>query len=634
MSLFNDSVSIADEMDFNSKNFNLSKVTKRICEESSTKKIESKVEDLNQLKNQVNGNIVVVLEKDSSLFVNLSQCISLYEREFLEFPQKIAEVQSLVKEAKSYPKPRFGEIPAAPKIKDSEIIKQPASLIDAPILYDCLVQRHRISESIDLVIKTKKTLSNLAKNENYVQLKELEDWVQKASQNIHKDTINRLKSTQFNSTAYENEFKYLNKLGFYDDSIQLFIKYSTQQIEEQINSIQNNGKVLQYIREVTDTLVKEITECVQVFLNIFKRKQVPNIVSWATKMVEDFLPFEHAEIFVGNYNVVKDSVIIMQRSLSKLEEIGISTLNIFDSLSDHLNTLLLSAAQHRIKEIADSIADDDWDINVEGIRSMDPEDFPLSVSCLNFRSHAYQFLQEMKSLYISTMFYDSANLLKKLIASYFKGCFILINNAVPSVEHFCVIITQLAIVKTLIFPELTVQFKEVTGYEFPNISKVTIEFSESIEMVEDMLIQTFIVMWADVLPPDQIQWDEIGKLDSHFQGAIDVMTQFLDMLNIPDKIFESTIDKLIYNILSVVDSTAGYIYDAISIDSFDFHWDYFSQVISSLLTDEAYQKLRIGIQDISSKVCMDQAINEDDRETPEAIALAVQNCLKANGFLS
>lgn len=633
MSLFNDSIAIADEMDFNSKSFNLNKVTKRICEESTSKLIGEKIINLNQLKDQANGKIVVVLEKDSSLFVNLSQCFSLYEREFQEFPQKIAEIQNLVKEAKQYPKPCFEEIPASPKVKDSEIIKQPASIIDAPILYDCLVQRHRINESIDLVIKTKKALSNLMKGDNYVRLPEIEDWIQKVSQNIHKDTINRLKTTQFNSIEYQNEFKYLIKLGFYDDSIQLFTKYSTQQIEERLNSIQNNGKLLQYIREVTDTLVQEIIECVQVFLKIFKRKHVPNVVTWATKVVEDFLPFEHPEIFAGNYNVVKDSVIIIQRSLTKLEEFGISSLNIFDSLSDHLNVLLSTAAKHRIKEIADSIADDDWDINVEGIRFMNPEDFPLSVSCVNFRSHVYQFLQEMKSLYIPSMFYDSANLLKKIVASYFKGCFILINNADPSVEHFCVIITQLATVKISIFPELAQQFKEITGYDFPNSSKIVDEFNESIDMVEDMLIQTFIVMWAEVLPPDQIHWNGINKLDSHFQSAVDVMTQFLDMLNIPDNLFNNTIEKLVDNILSVVDCTASNIFDAASIDSFDFHWDYFSNVISSLLTQPAYQKLRNGIQDISSKVSIEQAINEDDRETPEAIALAVKNCLKANGLL-
>lgn len=633
MSIFNDSVAINDEMDFNSKNFNLSKVTKRICEDSSTSKIESKVENLNQLKTQVNGKIVVTLEKDSSLFVNLSQVISMYEREFLEFPQKIAEIQNLVKEAKQYPKPCFDEIPTSPKIKDSEIIKQPHTIIDAPILYECLVQQHRISESIDLVIKTRKALSSNAKSGNYVPLKKIEDWVQKASNSIHRDTVSRLKSTEFNSELYQNEFKYLIKLGFTDESIKLFLKYSTQQIDEQINLIQNDGKLLQYIREVTDTLATEIIDCVHVFMEIFKKKYYNNIVGWATKMVEDYIPFEHPEIFIGNYNVVKDSVIIMQHSLSKLEELGISTLNVFDSLPDHFRTLLTHAAQHRIKEIADSIADDDWDINNEGIRYIDPKDFPLSNSCIYFRSHVFQFLQEMKSLYLPAMFYDAAAQLKKLIASYFKGCFILISNVTPSVEHFCVIITQLTAVKLLIFPELVDHFKQITGYPFPNGQKVIDEFEESICIVEDMLVHTFIVMWADVLPPEKIQWGEIGHLESHFQGAIDVMTQFLDMLNIPDPIYIDTINKLVEKTLYVVDRTAGFIDDPKSMDSFDFHWEYFTQVVAPLLTEASYKKLKYGIQDISSKVCMDQVIDENDRETPEAISLAVQECLKANGYL-
>lgn len=633
MSLFNDSVAINDEMDFNSKNFNLSKVTKRICEDSSTSKIESKVENLNQLKTQVNGKIVVTLERDSSLFVNLSQVISMYEREFLEFPQKIAEIQNLVKEAKQYPKPCFDEIPTSPKIKDSEIIKQPHTIIDAPILYECLVQQHRISESIDLVIKTRKALSSNAKSGNYVPLKKIEDWVQKASNSIHRDTVSRLKSTEFNSELYQNEFKYLIKLGFTDESIKLFLKYSTQQIDEKINLIQNDGKLLQYIREVTDTLATEIIDCVHVFMGIFKKKYYNNIVGWATKMVEDYIPFEHPEIFIGNYNVVKDSVIIMQHSLSKLEELGISTLNVFDSLPDHFRTLLTHAAQHRIKEIADSIADDDWDINNEGIRYIDPKDFPLSNSCIYFRSHVFQFLQEMKSLYLPAMFYDASAQLKKLIASYFKGCFILINNVTPSVEHFCVIITQLTAVKLLIFPELVDHFKQITGYPFPNGQKVIDEFEESICIVEDMLIHTFIVMWADVLPPEKIQWGEIGHLESHFQGAIDVMTQFLDMLNIPDSIYIDTINKLVEKTLYVVDRTAGFIDDPRSMDSFDFHWEYFTQVVAPLLTEASYKKLKYGIQDISSKVCMDQDIDENDRETPEAISLAVQECLKANGYL-
>jgi hypothetical protein len=54
---------------------------------------------------------IQILEKDSGLFIELSQCISNFEREFPEVPSKILELRKLIDEAASFPVPSFDEIP-------------------------------------------------------------------------------------------------------------------------------------------------------------------------------------------------------------------------------------------------------------------------------------------------------------------------------------------------------------------------------------------------------------------------------------------------------------------------------------------------------------------------------------------
>ncbi|KAH0792100.1 hypothetical protein GPJ56_003899 [Histomonas meleagridis] len=77
----------------------------------------------------------------------------MFEREFTEFPQKITELKKLVHNAANFPDPVFAEISSTnSSTQQSEIIGKDPMLINAPLIYDCYMQQHRIDDSIRVVV--------------------------------------------------------------------------------------------------------------------------------------------------------------------------------------------------------------------------------------------------------------------------------------------------------------------------------------------------------------------------------------------------------------------------------------------------------------------------------------------------
>ena len=114
--------------------------------------IEKHIKDCGTAQIILNEQIVHILENDSTLFVNLSQCISMFEREFTEFPQKIIELKKLVHNASNFPDPLFDEIAPQPLPQNNEILGKAPMLVNAPLIYDSYMQQHRIDDAIQVVV--------------------------------------------------------------------------------------------------------------------------------------------------------------------------------------------------------------------------------------------------------------------------------------------------------------------------------------------------------------------------------------------------------------------------------------------------------------------------------------------------
>ncbi|OHT11509.1 hypothetical protein TRFO_19054 [Tritrichomonas foetus] len=616
----------AGRINFASEDFNAEVVAKQICEMSNAEVIKKQIEGFDNIRAQVNSNIVGILEKDSSLFVSLSQCISLFEREFLEFPQRIAEIQKLVDEARAFPIPKFAEVPKLPRVKNSEILDQPATLVDAHLIYDSLVKQHRISESVDLVVNVIKSTCL----SSYKPIKQLDEWIQRTRKSLLKDITGRLKTMSISSEEGQHEFMQLVQLGYETESVQLYIQLATQTIEEKLNSIQNTGQLLQFVRESTEILCNELVEKASIFLKLFHNSHfLPTLLVWMNQIIDTKLPIAHPQNFSGNYNLVKDSVVIMRKELKPLEYLGISTLNIFDTLPKRFIVLLSTSAHQHMKDISEAIKADDMDINMDGIKKLQLQNFPLSSSFEHFRSHVIQFLQEMRSLYVPEMFYDCSKLLKDLVLAYSIGCKELLIESTPSIFKFCAILVQLVCVEYLLLPETLKEFTDITKYDFPDEQLATNECRKIMNSINQMLVQTFASLWSEqCLPLHQLQFEGIDDLDPTFAGGIEAMTQFLDMLNLPQNLFNETADLLVDAILDVVEKTGSLIKDVKQLNSFDFHWEYFSKLLLQQLPRSANEKLKAGIQSISNQIGADQGIDDKERETFRNITLAVKKCMK------
>ena len=614
-------------INFAADDFNSVTVAKQICERSNQEVIKKQIDGFDNIRSRMTNNIVGILEKDSSLFVSLSQCISMFEREFLEFPQRISEIQKLVDEARQFPIPKFSEVAPLPKVKNSEILNLSSTIVDAPLIYDSLIQQHRISESIDLVVNVKKEMIYSKAND----IKYLDEWVSKTSQVLLKEIQGRLKSIQICSEEGQHDFVQLAQLGFINEGVDLFINLASQAIDEKINAIQNTGQLLQYVRETTQILCSEIVEKATVFMKLFADVQyLPKLLVWINETVENKLPTSRPDTFSGNFNLVKDSVIIMRKELIPLEDIGFSTLNIFDTLPQRFLFLLSSAEKQHIEKIKDAIQEDEWDINMDSVKTSKVEDYPVSTSAEDYKSHFIQFLQELKSLYVSEMFYDCSKLLKELLLSYSTGCKDILSEDQPSIDRFCAILVQLIRIENILLPDAFKEFTEITGYKFPDEESTKKESNDIIGSINQMLVKTFISMWSEVLPPDQLAFDGIDELDPHFENAIDVMGQFLNMLNLPQSIFNETADILVDSIIEVADNTGAVIEDASMLNSFDFHWEYFCRSLLTMLPRQANEKLKASIQNLSNQIGDEQNIDDKDRETFKNITAAVNKCMKKN----
>lgn len=620
---------------FYDDDFDPKKFSKMLFEKMKTSEpVKKQIEHFDNIITTVNESIVSRLKKEihndenessgDSLFVNLLKCISVFEREFLDFPPKIAEIQKLVNEASNFPEPNFAEVPPVPKIKNEEILDVQADIIDAPLIYDSLVQQHRISESVDFFINITQSI-----REKEIKIKYLNDWADRTKSSLLKEIQNRLKVIPLESDSAQSSFIQLVKLGFSDEGVQFYIKLATQAIEERFNSIQNSGQLLQYVRDTSEVLYLELDQKGRIFIRLFPDKQyIPILVEWMDRMIDTRLPISHPETFAGNFNLVKESITIMRNSMAPLERLGLSCFDVFDSYPKYFLGLLKSVHHQHLVEISEALKDDEWDISMEGIRTANPEDFPLSSSFEHFRKHLVKFLSELRDIYVPEMFYTSSSLLKELILSYPEGCKSLLNEENPSIDKFCAILIQLVCVKELLLPETLNDFLDIAGNDFPEEEDTVSKCQEIMTTIDQMLVSTFVHMWAEVLLPDQIEFDSIEEIDPQFESAVELMTQFLMMLNLPQSLFDTTIDILINSILSIAENTGTTVNTVKMLNSFEFHWTYFMISLLRLLPEDVNEKLREGLDSVINAIADELGISDEEREDPKVVQSNALKCLQ------
>ncbi|KAK8887417.1 hypothetical protein M9Y10_038457 [Tritrichomonas musculus] len=622
-------------INFSAEDFDPKTCAKNLFEKMRTAgPIKHQIDGFDKIISQVNLNIVNLLKKEihnednessnDSLFVGLLKCISVFEREFLDFPQKISEIQKLVNDASNFPEPNFSEVPPVPKIKNEEILNVPADVIDAPLIYDSLVQQHRISESVDFFIDISQSI-----REKDIKIGYLLEWAERTKNSLLKEIQNRLKVIPLESESAQASFIQLVKLGFSDEGVQFYIKLATQAIEEKFNSIQNSGQLLQYVRDTSEILFSELDQKGRIFLRLFRDKQYsPILVEWMDRMIDTKLPICHPETFAGNFNLVKESINIMRTTMAPLEYLGLSCFDVFDSYPKYFLALLKSVHHQHLVEISESLKDDEWDIIMEGIRDSQPEDFPLSSSFEHFRKHLVKFLSELRDIYVPEMFYTSSTLLKELLLSYPEGCKTLLNGENPSIDKFCSILVQLVCVKDLLIPETLNDFRDIAGNDFPEENDTEEKCQEMMVEIDQMLVSTFIQMWARVLPPNQLEWEGVDEIDPQFESAVEVMTQFLMMLNLPQSLFDQTAELLIDSIISVAANTATVIENVSMLNSFEFHWMYFMLCVLQLLPETANGKLKEGLESIADGTADEQGILDDERVDPNIIQKNAMKCFQ------
>lgn len=610
-----------DQM-FYDPDFNPEQIADKKCKGAKTDQIQATINDLDLDLRQVNSFIVVMLEEDSNLFVDLSKTISTYEREFTDFPSVIQELKRKVNEASNFPVPSFDTVPDIPTVKNFEIIGKPSWYVNAPLMYESLVQQHRVPESIKLVVDCL-----AVKPEE--KLETIENWVDKVRQLIYKDILTRLKAMNVNSDEAQFEFKQLLKLGFEEECVSFFFKIAQRSLDEQLGSQQNTGQLLQYVRTTSKILCETVAKDIETFRNLFPQKYDPELVVWATKQIETKLPISHPNIFAGNFNLVKESVKTMIDATQPFNKLGISTLYVFESMPARLADLLNASAQQHTLDIQEAITEDEWEIAIDEISAMQVSEYPLTTSFEHYRSHLMQFYQELHYLYVPEIFYDCVKMLKKVILSYSESCLdFLHKNESISVVIFCVILVQLVCLTQRILPEAMEEFKSLTGFPFPDEQLTVNEVNKTVDEIVQILVNIFGSIWIRTIQPDKLEWNGMESLNPLFAAGIQVTTQFVGFLTLPPQIFQQLSDVLVDLIVKMVEITGNMINDADMLNSFDFHWEYFSRSVSGYFSRSVNEKMKAGIQAASTNISHDKSIDGSQRASFKDIIAAVTKCKK------
>jgi hypothetical protein len=608
--------------EYGEENFNAELAARAKCFGKFKDAIVGEVSNCTSQLNTINTQIIQILEKDSSLFIELSQCISNFEREFSEFPSKILELRKLVDEAANFPVPSFDEIPPPPQSLQIGILGKPSWLVNAPLKYDCLVQQHRISEAIQLVVDC------LAAKEH---VPVVDSWVEKTRAVLHKDIQTRLKTLQLNSEDAKKEFRRLQALGFESESIAFFLKLSSRSLQEKISGLPGMTQFLQFVRVSSTLLCTELAEIVQIFTSLWRPKFYAILISWVGKQVESRLPMANPENFAGNFNLVKDSVKIMIDATAPLEELGISTRHLFDNVASQFADLLASSAARHVEDMAEKILEENWQIGLAGLRGAALKDYPVSPSFEDFQTHLIAFAQEMRPLYEPSIFCRCANLLREVLLSYPTLCLKAVNEHPPqNIDGFCAIPIQMQSVVIRLLPKTALEFESITGHPFIEQESTQQESERLIHEVLTVFMRVIVGMWRGQVLQYFPQWKNTKRIEIGFRRAVGDLGKCLTSVALPEGLYTEATEILIEEIVPIIGELGQTVDTATNLNSFDFHWRFLGKSIAEVISPKAKKKLQDGISSVAGKIALDRGINPEQRMKAAALDAAVTAVMNAD----
>jgi hypothetical protein len=617
--------------EFNPKSFDPDQEAQAKCKGVGREEIIQKARRCETSRTIINEKIVQILEKNSRLFITLSQCISNFEREFTEYPPKIVELQKLVAEAAKFPVPSFDEAPSIPVSPNHAIIGKPAWIVNAPLRYDCLVQQHRVPESIQLVVDCLKSSDRIPS---------IDEWVNKTRAHLHTMIQGNLKALHLNSDDAKQEFRQLQALGYEPEAVHLFVKLANKTLDAKLEALPNTGQFLQCVRHASVTLCNELSEMSKTFLELFPQHYLAELVSWVSRSLETKLPIANPKSFANNFNLVKDALRIMNEAVTPLESLGVNARHIFESTSGRYVELLEMAAHQHILEVTEAVRKEKWELNLANISELKVEEYEACPALKEFQSHVTRFAAEMKYLYEAVIFHDCVRLYKDVLLCFGLECLAFLEEEPPSINTFCDVAVQLVCCSDLLIPGALAEFEKVTGRPYPGEAQTLAEATSALNDVLAMIGQTFIGMWADRLMHTPFVWDGIDQLVPQFAEAVQVMRDFLEMLELPDVLYTRTTDGLVNGIVAVAEATSQFV-DAQegdedgngevtlvdSMNSFSFHWVFFAQRVGELFSKSANTKLLDGIVALGNRVAGDLSIREGERLPMAALAEKVNQAI-------
>ena len=612
-----------------------------IIESTDQKKLQAKIRELDLDSTAVNDNIVSILETDSDLFVKLSQCISSFERDFSEFPQKIDSLLTIVSEVSQFPAPNIGEVPEPTILKSAEIINKPAWLVNAPLMYDCLVAQHRIEDSIELVVRCSKSEE---------QIPSISQWVERTRAILKSEIESRLTKLPINSPQAKNEISRLKALNFEKDAMPLFLNLASTTIVKKMPQFKDSSQFIPFIEESTRILCSEISATIDTYYVLFGVDASTHLTEWVTEQIQAKLPIFRNDIMPGNYAFVKDAVKVTQKELEVLQQKGVSFIYLFESMPDRYCDLLEISSHQLISEISQRIEDDAFDI--EPAACDDPgkmkaqtelEAYPESRSLEKFKSVLDSFMKDFQSLYEPTIFFDSANLILNLILSYGDPCLRLLQSfgseqdtdSRECFKIFRVITVQLGKIQSLLLPEVMKIFMKITGLELPVKKLAEDKINEEIDYVCSLHVQYFFDKWIESIPEcenpfDGYKWDSIMEPDPEFENTIKQIIDFIESLKMPKSLYEKTVGFLLDKLIEYAKNAgSNYIENVDMLNSFDFHWVLFSQLMAGYFPREELDTFNANIKIIEKELCRENGINENNCLTPMQVMQAANNYLQS-----
>ena len=653
-----------------------------------TKKLLGKIKQLNQDAAIVNDTIVGILESDSNLFVNLSQCITAFEREFAEFPAKIDSLLSIVSEAASFPAPDIGNIPPEPVLESCEILEDPAWLPNAPLMYDALVQQHRIEESIALVVKCAE-VDRKAEEEEEEDVEEEENhekgvnengekkekkkkieftfidedgnektkevkpipsisaWVNKTRMLLKSEIEARLELLPINGPEAMKEILQLKSLGYKKYAKPLFLKLASKSIDKMMPQLKDSFQFLPFITNSTQVLVNELLTTMQRYFDLFNGRRIGALTQWVTHQIEEKLPIYRNDIMPSNFTFMREAVKITKNEVEAIQANGISLKHIFEAMPKRFCELLELSSQQTITEITARISDDQFDIEPEEGKKITLQDYPESKSFEKFKNFLDSFMKDFDSLYEPSIFFDCANLINNVLLSYGEICMELLHSFEEEEEeedmsdedsyrYFRSISVQLGKVQGYLFPEVMKVFKRITGFDSPVKQNAEKEIKETIDYVCAIHVKFFFQKWSQsiggIIPFSDFRWETVGEVDDNFAPALEVITDFISSLVLPQALYEKTVCCLLDQLLATA-KEAGYTLENVNmLNSFDFHWAVFSQIMCERFPREALDAFNANIRAIEKEICRENFINESDCMTPMQMMQTVNEFLASEGM--